>query len=197
MTALVGRVCVEELPSWADAAPVAFSGNYDRPVVGDVMQFSQEPDEAARECLFARARAITHQDQAGEPTIKDHERFVDAAQAQMTVTFEHGEVRQRHRKRFSGRWPASRQERPAVVPYHGLEDDDEADDSALLFASVRYLWLVVQECGDAKLGAEVLLAPDSQVVGAGLWRNGWRHQPRAVSFWTERRPWKNDPPIQC
>ena len=41
VTAPGGQVYVEVLRSRVDAAPVTFSGNYDRRVVGDVLQFSQ------------------------------------------------------------------------------------------------------------------------------------------------------------
>ena len=65
--------------------------------------------------------------------------------------------------RFTGKRPALGQEPPAVVLLHSPEDDDEVDDSALLFAGDGCLWLLAEECGDAKLG--VLLEPTTSVVG--------------------------------
>ena len=53
--------------------------------------------------------------------------------------------------------------------------DNNVDNSALLFAGEECLWLLVQECGDAKLGAEVLLGPSSRVGGGpGLFGHQWR-----------------------
>ena len=77
MTGADGQDHIEELRSWVHAAPVTFWGNYDRWVVGDVLQFSLGADEAAGESLSSQARAITHQDQVarGEPIGRDHDRF--------------------------------------------------------------------------------------------------------------------------
>ena len=62
--------------------------------------------------------------------------------------------------------PASRQEPPAVFLLLGSEDDADVDNSALLlFAGEEYLWILAEECGDGKLGAEVVLGPSSRVVG--------------------------------
>ena len=58
-----------------------------------------------------------------------------------------------------------KQEPPGVFPLHGPEHDDEVDESTLLFASEGYLW--AEDCGDAKLGAEVLLESSSRVVTNG------------------------------
>ena len=83
VTAPDGQVYSEEFGSWVDAAPVTCSGNHRWRLLA-----FQGADEAARERLFSRPRAIAHQDQAaGREPGRDHDRFFDAFGAPMTVIF--------------------------------------------------------------------------------------------------------------
>ena len=125
----------------------------------------------------------------------------------MTVTFDDRDgLYGRLRKRFTGKRSAPRQVPPAVVPLHGHEDDDDVDDSALLLAGEGYLWLLPEECGDAKFLAEVFLghAAESWGTRAFFVTNGgelvaeWVETSDADRFVLNRvETMENDPPIPC